>query len=149
MELKFKKLDKRATLPTYGSEGAACFDLYAVVDERCSLMDRAVWPGDCAQIDTGLSFEIPDGWVMKVYSRSGHGFKHGIRLVNGTGIIDADFRGQVIVGLHNDGDAQFVVSHGDRIAQAMLVPVERVSFVEVDELSDTARGTGGLGSTGS
>jgi dUTP pyrophosphatase len=99
-------------------------------------------------LKTGLAFEIPEGYVMKVYSRSGHGFKNGIRLANGTGIIDSDYRGEVMVKMHNDGDTAVLITAGERIAQAMIEPIQQVSFEVVDELSDTARGSGGLGSTG-
>lgn len=97
---------------------------------------------------TGLSFEIPEGHVMMLYSRSGHGFKHGLRLVNGTGVIDSDYRGELMVKLHNDGVRSALIESGERIAQAMIVPVEQAEFVFADSLSDTERGTGGLGSTG-
>lgn len=150
MELKVKKLHEDAILPTYGSPGAACFDLYALED---GYVPSEPPPGHSghppyAIVRTGLAVEIPSGWCMKVYSRSGHGFKNGIRLGNGTGIVDHDYRGEVMVILRNDSRYSFSFNRGDRIAQAMLVPVERVSFVEVEELSDTARGTGGFGSTG-
>lgn len=141
MNLKIKKLLPTAFTPTYGTEGAACFDLYA--DQ-----DAFVLPGQATTINTNLAFEVPDGWVMKLYSRSGHGFKHGIRLANTTGIIDSDYRGHVPVRLHNDSQLAFTVRRGDRIAQAALMPVFRVEFEEVDTLSDTARGEGGFGSTG-
>ena len=98
---------------------------------------------------TGLSFEIPAGHVMLVLcSRNGHGFKHGIRLVNGAGVIDSDYRGEVMVGLRNDSPLRFEVKAGDRVAQALIVPVPSVQFVEVDTLGDTERGAGGFGSTG-
>lgn len=142
MKLKIKKLLSSAFTPTYGTEGAACFDLYA---------DQAafVLPGHAVSINTNLAFEVPNGWVMKLYSRSGHGFKHGVRLANTTGIIDSDYRGHVPVRLHNDSPLAFTVNRGDRIAQAMLMPVFRVEFEEADTLSDTARGEGGFGHTGS
>ena len=141
MKLKIKKLFPTAFTPTYGTEGAACFDLYA--DQ-----DGVVLPSQSTKFDTNLALEVPGGWVLKLYSRSGHGFKHGVRLANTTGIIDSDYRGHVPVMLHNDGPAAFTVLRGDRIAQAMLERVERVEFEEVDELSDTARGEGGFGHTG-
>ena len=85
---------------------------------------------------------------MMVYSRSGHGFKSGIRLANGTGVIDSDYRGEVMVKMHNDGSSAVLITAGERIAQAMIVPVSQVELTVVDELSDTARGSGGFGSTG-
>jgi dUTP pyrophosphatase len=145
MMLKFKRLHGDAILPTYASEGAACFDLYAITPY--GIVD--IPPGEATSVNTGLAVEVPPGWVLKVYSRSGHGFKHGIRLVNGVGIIDSDYRGELIVGLHNDrSDRVFEVRHGDRIAQAMLERAERVEIVEVDSLTETMRGAGGFGSTG-
>ena len=141
MKLKVKRLSSLATLPTYATEGSACFDLRAA-------QDATVFSNSGAVVDTDLAFEVPSGWVMKLYSRSGHGFKHGVRLSNCTGIIDSDYRGHVPVKLRNDGLTTFYVRAGDRIAQAMLERVEQVEFEVVDELSDTARGTGGFGHTG-
>jgi dUTP pyrophosphatase len=147
MELKIKRLHPDARMPTYGSDGAACFDLYACAPGKVALvMGREA---QAATFDTGLAFEIPPGWVMKIYSRSGHGFKNDVRLANCVGVIDSDYRGQVAVRLTADhGINPLPVKDGDRIAQAMLVPVPRVTFCEVDELSETVRGAGGFGSTG-
>lgn len=147
MELKVKKLHEDAIMPTYGSEGAACFDLYAMgSDFLCHELPTAVF-------DTGIAFEIPPDKVLLVYGRSGLAFKENVRLANCVAVIDSDFRDSVKIKLTLDATnpshlAGYRINVGDRIAQAMLVPVERVSFVEVDELSETARGTGGLGSTG-
>lgn len=153
MNLKIKRLHPGATLPRYATEGAACFDLHALLEQDIgSEPDKPhpliIKPGCAGQLRTGLAFEIPPGWVMEVFSRSGHGFKHGVRLVNSVGVIDADYRGEVQVALHNDGRGRFLVRHGDRIAQARLVPAPQVQMVEVEELSETARGAGGFGSTG-
>ncbi|MDH1237258.1 dUTP diphosphatase [Stutzerimonas stutzeri] len=142
--LKIKKLDPQAMLPRYGTEHAACFDLHALLSEGGLLLQ----PGHTALIRTGLSFEIPVGWSMDVFSRSGHGFKNGVRLVNCVGIIDADYRGEVMVKLVNEGTEAMPVLHGDRIAQAKLSQVPMVEFFEVEELSTTVRGEGGFGSTG-
>lgn len=141
MQVKIKLLSDSARVPTYGSVGAACFDLYASDTV-------AVIPGGTGVVRTGISVEVPDGHVLMVYSRSGHGFRNGVTLMNGTGVVDSDYRGEVVVGLRNDGDKVFFVSIGDRVAQAMVVPVDKVEFVEVDTLSDTVRGAGGFGSTG-
>jgi dUTP pyrophosphatase len=141
IELKIKRLHHDARLPTYGSDGAAAFDLYAI-------NDGTVPAGAAAVLRTGLAFEVPPGQVLKIYSRSGHGFKNGVLLVNAVGVIDADYRGEVMIGLQNNGFIYFDVKAGDRIAQAMLEPAPRVAFIEVDELSDTVRGAGGFGSTG-
>lgn len=141
-----------AKLPTYGSAGAACFDLYADTVERTH---------SGVTVDTGVIFEIPENHAMMIYSRSGMGFKNGIVLRNGTGVIDSDYRGTVKVFLTchmgdlvsdwidpSQMDALNSIEPGDRIAQAMIVPVQQVQFVAVDKLSETQRGTGGLGSSG-
>lgn len=138
--LKVKKLHPDAVIPTYGTGGAACFDLYA--------LEGGVVKAGCSQaFRVGLAFEIPEDWVMTVYSRSGHGFKGGVRLANCVGVIDSDYRGELAVKLQSD-DAPLVVKAGDRIAQAMLEQVVRVRFQEVDQLGETNRGAGGFGSTG-
>jgi dUTP pyrophosphatase len=147
--LKVKRLTDTATLPTYATDGSACFDLYADQVRNPEIVSN-VSAGDPCVIDTGLALEIPAGWCMLIFSRSGHGFKDDVRLANCVGVIDSDYRGEVKVKLTKDGDGAgwLGVFHGDRIAQAMLVPTYRVGFKEVTELSDTARGTGGFGSTG-
>jgi dUTP pyrophosphatase len=141
MQVKIKKLIPAAQMPVYATPGAACFDI-------CTTDTNSIQTGDSAVFPTGLSFEIPEGHVMKVFSRSGHGFKQGLRLSNGTGIIDSDYRGELMVKLHNDGVKTAYIAAGERIAQGMIVPVEQAEFVFADSLSDTERGTGGLGSTG-
>lgn len=142
MNIKIKKLHPAAVVPQYATAGAACFDLVCV-------NDVTITPGrEHIALKTGLAFEIPEGYVMKVYSRSGHGFKNGIRLANGTGIIDSDYRGEVMVKMHNDSTSAVHIAAGERVAQAMIEPVQQVAFEIVEELSDTARGSGGFGSTG-
>lgn len=145
MNVKIKKVYPEAKLPVYASTGAACFDLYAanIIDLTEDAHGRTVTYG------TGLQFEVPEGHVMMVYSRSGHGFRYGITLANGTGVIDSDYRGEVMVKLtKRDTSIHYMPAVGERIAQAMIIPVERVSFEETDELSNTKRGAGGFGSTG-
>ena len=144
MNVKIKKIHPDAKVPVYGSKGAACFDLYAArVINTADDIELTVTYG------TGLQFEVPEGHVMMIYSRSGHGFKHGITLVNSTGVIDADYRGEVCVKLRKTRiDMYGMPDVGERIAQAMILPVEQVAFEEVDELSNTERGEGGFGSTG-
>lgn len=145
MNVKIKKIHADAKVPVYGSKGAACFDLYAasIIDTTDDKGERTVTYG------TGLQFEVPEGHVMMVYSRSGHGFKHGITLANSTGVIDADYRGEVCVKLRKTGiDIHGMPAVGERIAQAMIIPVQQVVFEEADELSNTERGEGGFGSTG-
>lgn len=142
VRVKVKKLREDAILPVYATDGAACFDLHATED-------KDIAPMRARAIPTGLSFEIPSGWAMLIYSRSGHAFKNGVRLGNCVGVIDSDYRGEVQVILHNDrDDCVFRVNPGDRIAQAMLIPVPCVALVEATDLSETDRGAGGFGSTG-
>lgn len=135
------KLHPEAVVPEYATPGAACFDLV-------SIDEMAIGAGAAHTFRTGLAFEVPAGWVMMVYSRSGQGFKHGVRLANCVGVIDSDYRGEVLVRLANDGLRTLRVCAGDRIAQAMIVPVQQVEFNVVAQLSETERGTGGFGSTG-
>ena len=148
MKVKIKKLHPYAIVPTYGTSGAACFDLYAIEVHPCG---HVVSDGVPITFRTGLAFEVPQGHVMLVYSRSGHGFKHDTRLANCVGVIDSDYRGEVMVRLTRDSADSFLyqAQNGDRIAQAMIVPINQVSFDVVDELGDTDRGEGGFGSTGS
>ncbi len=143
--LKVKRLHPDAIIPKYQTVGAACFDLHALSGGTV----ESSAPHHTATFHTGLAFEVPEGYVMLVYSRSGHGFNSNVRLANCVGVIDSDYRGEVQVKLTNDGRwHELKVYAGDRIAQAMLVRVPQVQMVEVDELSNTERGTGGFGSTG-
>lgn len=143
MRVKIQKLDPAAKVPTYGTLGSACFDL-ATVDEAI------ISTGAPAVLRTGLAFEIPADHVMLVFSRSGHGFKSNVRLSNCVGVIDSDYRGEVAVKLTGDKLGNLLsVQPGDRVAQAMILPVEQVDFEVVDSLSQAARGSGGFGSTGS
>lgn len=139
MKLKIKKLHPDAVVPKYATAGAACFDLHAL--EEVGFFKG--W-----SFRTGIAVEIPEGHAMMIYSRSGHGFRSDTRLANAVGILDSDYRGEVMVRLFNDGDEPFIVRKGDRIAQAMIVPIPRVEIEVVEELTATARGTGGFGSTG-
>lgn len=144
--MKFKKLHPDAVAPTYATAGSACFDLKAV---GCPV-NTPINADDHRTFRTGLAFEIPQDHVMLIFSRSGHGFNNSIRLSNCTGVIDADYRGEVQVRLRSDDNMGnvFLVSPGDRIAQGMVIPVSQVQFVEATELGASARGTGGFGSTG-
>lgn len=139
--LKYKRLSADAFAPRYATDGSACFDLMACTQ-------GSIEAGDAKNFSIGLAFEIPATHVMLIFSRSGMGVNDGLRLSNCVGVIDSDYRGEVGACLRNDGRFHYSVKPGDRIAQAMLVPIPYVALVEVDELSDTARGTGGLGSTG-
>lgn len=130
-------------LPSYATTGAAGMDLLAAVPEPVTLQ-----PGGRAVIPTGLCIALPPGYELQVRPRSGLALKHGIILPNSPGTIDEDYRGEVGVIVLNAGDQPFTVEHGMRIAQAVIAPVERVSWAECDSLDATARGTGGFGSTG-
>lgn len=146
MQLKVKRLHPAAVLPRYATDGAACFDLHAV---DCGL-HSPVYAHGGVTFRTGLAFEVPPGFALMIYSRSGHGFKNSTRLANCVGVIDSDYRGEVMVRLFRDGQQADIlcVNPGDRIAQAMLVQVPQVQLIEVKKLGDTARGAGGFGSTG-
>jgi len=144
MKLEFVKLTDTASAPMFAHVGDACFDLRADIREPVFIR-----PGETAMIHTGLAFNIQVGWKLHLHSRSGHGAKNGIRLANCTGIVDAGYRGEVIVALHNDHPFDiFGVNPGDRIAQAALERVEPVTLVKASVLDSTERGTGGFGSTG-
>lgn len=146
--LKIKQLHPEAKIPEYASEGSACFDLHVILERKTDNLCY-IFPGETKAFRTGLSFEIPKGWFMPIFSRSGHGFKFDTRLSNCVGIIDSDYRGEVMIKLQNDSKFKImVVNHMDRLAQAMLLPVEQVGFEFVTELEDTERGDGGFGSTG-
>jgi dUTP pyrophosphatase len=140
MKLKIKRLDPRAVIPTYGTDGAGCFDITAITRDH-------VAPG-ISLYRTGLAFEVPPGYIMEVFSRSGHGFNDHTRLANCVGVVDADYRGELMVKLVRDDHETEMPWPGDRVAQAKLTRVTMVDFIEVDELSNTARGVGGFGSTG-
>lgn len=146
MQIKIKKLHPDAVIPEYQSAGAACFDLHAIDVSNHS----PIYPGIPRVFRTGLAFEIPPGFAMLVFSRSGHGFKSDVRLSNCVGVIDHDYRGEVRVKLARDDSSSPLssVMDGDRVAQAMIVERPLVSFVEVDELEGTERGENGFGSTG-
>jgi dUTP pyrophosphatase len=144
MKLKFIKMYPGVKTPSYATKGAACFDISAYLH-----VGSCINVVDSEAIETGLQVEVPEGWVMFIFSRSGHGFKDDVRLANCVGVIDSDYRGELKVKLTNDSKKKnFIVNHGDRIAQALLVPVMQFNFEQVDILSETDRGTGGFGSTG-
>ena len=142
-EVKIKKLDERAVIPSYGSEYAAGFDLYAVLDE-----DLVIEPGQTILVRTGLGMEIPEGFAGMIFVRSGLASKKGLAPANKVGVVDSDQRGEVMVALHNHSLEEQFVMHGERIAQMVSMPFYKAKFVETDELSDTVRGAGGFGSTG-
>lgn len=144
--LTFKRLHPDATLPEHATDGAGCFDLRAVgLSEPVGLLS-----GRPRVFGTGLAVEVPKGHVMLVFSRSGHGFNSDTRLANSVGVIDSDYRGEVMVKLTRDPASSQppVVENGDRIAQAMVIKVERFTPAFAETLSTTERGEDGLGSTG-
>lgn len=143
MKINVKKLHPDAILPTYGTEFSAGADLYALPGE-----DIAVAPGETVKIRTGLAMEIPAGYAGFVYARSSLGTKQGLAPANKVGVIDADYRGEVMVMLHNHSAELRTVSGGDRVAQLVVAEVLTPAFSEVEELTETARGMGGFGSTG-
>lgn len=143
MEIKVKKLDERAVLPVRSSEFAAGADLCALLDEPVTLQ-----PGETHFFRTGLAAEIPNGYVGLVFARSGLSTKSGLAPANKVGVVDADYRGEYTVALLNHSAEPRTVEPGQRIAQLVIIPVIAADFVEASELSDTARGAGGFGSTG-
>ncbi len=142
-KISVKRLRDNAQLPTYGSADAAGADLYACLEEIV-----AIPSGASAFIPTGIALEIPRGYAGLVYARSGLASKRGLAPANKVGVIDSDYRGEVMVVLHNHSAMEQTVSPGERIAQLVITPVVTPGFAEVAELSDTARGLGGFGSTG-
>ncbi len=143
-EVRIKKLDERAVVPSYGSEYAAGFDLYSVLDE-----DVTIKSGETYLVHTGLAMEIPVGFAGMIFARSGLATKKGLAPANKVGVVDSDYRGEVMVALHNHSLEDRTISHGERIAQMVIMPFYKAEFLKVEELNDTDRGTGGFGSTGS
>lgn len=148
MELKIKalspKIGREIPAPFYATPGSAAMDLHACVDEAVTIP-----AGGRAVIPTGLAIALPSAdYVALVFARSGLGIKHGVAPANCVGVIDSDYRGEVMVGLQNSGKEDYTVSPGDRIAQLMITPVVQAQLRLVDELDETERGAGGFGSTG-
>ncbi len=143
MNVKIKKLSENAKMPYYGSEYAAGADLCALLES-----DVEIAPNETKLIHTGISMEIPLGLAGFIYARSGLASKKGLAPANKVGVVDCDYRGEVMVALHNHGTATQVISNGERIAQMVFAPYIKADFEEASELSDTVRGEGGFGSTG-
>ncbi len=143
LPVRFTKLTEDAITPTYATDGSAAFDLYAT-----NSLPMYVGEARPVVFQTGIAVEVPDDHVLLVFSRSGHGFKSGVRLVNCVGVIDPDYRGSIDVKLTADDGGGLMVHAGDRIAQGLIVPACRVELTEVDSLLPTDRGQGGFGSTG-
>lgn len=145
MKVNIKKLHDNAVIPARGSQSAAGCDLYACLNHERSCI---VQPHQTVKVNTGIAVEIPEGYFGAIFARSGLATKKGLRPANCVGVVDSDYRGEVIVAIHNDSDVEQVFEDGERIAQLVILPYLPVEFCEVDELSETARGTGGFGSTG-
>ena len=141
--VRIKKLNENATVPTYGTEFSAGADLYA-----CLEAEVVIAPGETKKIPTGLAMEIPVGCAGLIYARSSMGTKKGLAPANKVGVIDSDYRGEFMIFLHNHGTEAQTIVHGDRVAQLLVTPVFTPGFVEAEVLSDTVRGSGGFGSTG-
>ena len=140
--INIKLLNKNAIVPTYGSTYSAGADLYACIDEKIIIK-----PGETKFINTGIRFEIPIGFVGLVYARSSLGCKKGLAPSNKVGVIDSDYRGELIVALHNHSEETHEIMPNDRIAQIVFTPYLKGNFNIVNDLNDTERGTGGFGST--
>ncbi len=142
--LKIKKLRENAVIPKRATEGSAGIDLYACIDEPIT-----VKAGGHAMIPTGIAIALPtDGYAAFVFARSGLAIKHGMGLLNGVGVVDSDYRGEVCVGIVNQFDEDYTISPSERIAQLVIMPVSLMPTVETDVLDETERGEGGFGSTG-
>ena len=148
MELKIKalspKLGKEIPLPSYATAGSAGMDLRACVDEPVT-----VAPGQRVAVPTGFAIALPDpGWVALIYARSGLAIKHGLAPANCVGVVDSDYRGEIVVALQNYAGEAYTIQPGERVAQMVIAPVTQARINVVEELDETARGAGGFGSTG-
>lgn len=141
--MRVKKLRENASMPTYGSQEAAGADLYACMEEAVTIA-----PGETVFIPTGIAMEIPQGYAGLIYARSSLGTKKGLAPANKVGVIDSDYRGEVMVALYNHGKTPQTIADGERIAQLLVTPVLRPILMQVEDLSQTQRGAGGFGSTG-
>ena len=143
VKVNIKKLNGGAIVPTYGSEYAAGADLYACVDREISIK-----PHTTVVVPTGIAIELPQGFAGLIYARSGLATKKGLAPANKVGVVDCDYRGEVKVALHNHSEDVQTVAAGERIAQLVITPYITAQFVECETLSETVRGEGGFGSTG-
>ena len=142
-QIKVKKLSEKAVIPRYASEFAAGADLFACLDEQV-----VIQPHETVLIPTGIAIEVITGFVGMIYARSGLASKRGLAPANKVGVIDSDYRGEIMVSLHNHGSKPQTIEHGDRVAQFVILPYLTAKFVERKRLSSTKRGEGGFGSTG-
>ncbi len=143
MQVRIKKLDGRAKLPTYGTEFSAGADLYSMEGDNFEIM-----PHSTVMVKLGFAIEIPEGYAGLIFARSGLASKRGLAPANKVGVIDADYRGECMVALHNHTDLPVTVEGGERVAQLCIVPFLKAEYELADELSETCRGAGGFGSTG-
>lgn len=143
MKIAFQRLREDACVPTYGSEAAAGADLYAAIDRSVTLA-----PGETKLIPHGLAMMIPKGYAGFIYARSGLATRRNLAPANKVGVVDADYRGELMTPIHNHGSTPAVIEPGERIAQLVIAPVMRAEFFETDSLDETERGAGGFGSTG-
>lgn len=141
--VRIKKLNDKAIIPTYGSEFAAGADLYACTNEPVTIN-----PHETVLVHTGIAMEIPVGYAGLIYARSGIASKRGLAPANKVGVVDSDYRGEIMVALHNHSEAAQTIESGERIAQLVIAPYVTAEFILSDELDDTERGEGGFGSTG-
>ena len=141
MKVNYKKLCPEAKVPTYGTEYSAGADL-------CTLDALEIAPGATVLVHTGIAMEIPEGYCGLVFARSGLATKRGLAPANKVGVVDSDYRGEVMVALHNHGKEAQSIEAGERIAQMVIAPYITANFILADELEDTVRGEGGFGSTG-
>ena len=142
-KIAVKKLDERAVLPKYGSEFAAGADLYALTDGEVTFL-----PGETKFVHTGIALEIPEGYAGLVYARSSLACKRGLAPANKVGVIDSDYRGEIMVALHNHSDKPQTIGNGERIAQLVVAPFLRAEIFQSRTLGESERGAGGFGSTG-
>ena len=143
IEIKLKKLNKDAVIPTRGSVYSAGYDLYACLENNVEIK-----PGETVKVPTGIAIEIPNGYVGLIFARSGIAIKKNLAPANKVGVCDSDYRGEYLVALKNGGSQTQIVKNKDRIAQLVIVPILDVSFKEVESLTKTIRGENGFGSTG-
>lgn len=144
-QVKFIKLNENAIVPTYGTQFAAGADLYALPTGQTVSIE----PNQTVLIHTGIAMQIPDGYAGMIFARSGIATKRGLAPANKVGVIDSDYRGEIMVSLYNHSGVAQTVADKERIAQLVITPFLKVEYTETDELSDTVRGAGGFGSTGS
>lgn len=143
VDVKFIKLQDNAIMPTYGTEYSAGADLYALPGEKIT-----VPPGETVIVHTGIALQIPEGYAGLIYARSGIATKRGLAPANKVGVVDSDYRGEIMVSIHNHSKNTEVIDSGERVAQIVITPFLKANFVETSSLDDTKRSTGGFGSTG-